>query len=163
MTDRSAREQEMANISQESTLLKQEVDDTGSVEQHFMGPTGRVEMIGNSLIGLFLKPFDKLQSAAERCEQTQRNLHLAFALAAFQRDNGRDPAKLDELAPKYLEKIPNDLFSGKPLIYRLEEKGYLLYSVGPNGTDEQGHGIDDEPRGDDLTVRVPVAQPKGNK
>ena len=47
---------------------------------------------------------------------------------------GRYPKELDALAPKYLAKLAADLFSGKPLIYRPGEKGYLLYSVGANGT-----------------------------
>ena len=61
--------------------------------------------------------------------------------------------------PKYLDKIPLDMFSGKPLLYRPTEKGYLLYSVGVNGRDEEGHGYDDDPRGDDLTVRMPLPKP----
>jgi hypothetical protein len=104
--------------------------------------------------------FDKVQSAAERSEQEERNLHLAFVLAAYRQDQGRYPEKLDKLAPKYLAKIPDDLFSGKPLIYRPEGKGYLLYSVGPNGTDDEGRGPDDAPRGDDLSVRMPVPEPR---
>jgi len=41
------------------------------------------------------------------------------------------------------------------LIYRLEHDGYLLYSVGVNGLDDDGRGPDDQPRGDDLSVRMP--------
>jgi hypothetical protein len=135
----------------------------GFIEKSFMGPERRGEMIGNIMIGLMLPAFDKIQSAAERFEQEQRNLHLAFLLAAYQQDHGRYPEKLDELVPKYLVNIPNDFFSDKPLIYRPEGKGYLLYSVGPNGTDEEGRGPDDEPRGDDLSVRMPVPEPRGEK
>jgi hypothetical protein len=39
-----------------------------------------------------------------------------------------------------LRQIPGDVFSGKPLIYRPNENGYLLYSVGINGKDEGGVG-----------------------
>ena len=60
-------------------------------------------------------------------------------------DNGRYPAKLDDLAPKYLATVPGDVFSGKPLIYKPTEKGYLFYSVGPNGKDEEGRWYDDDP------------------
>jgi len=158
--DRNARAQEMASIIQDLKILKQQVTDTGVIEKSFMGSEGRGEMIGNILIGLMLPAFDRVQSAAERCEQGQRNLHLAFILAAYQYDHGHYPAKLDGLIPKYLVKIPDDIFSGKPLIYRVEDKGYLLYSVGPNGTDDEGRGNDDEPRGDDLSVRMPVAKPR---
>jgi hypothetical protein len=62
------------------------------------------------------------------------------------------------LAPKYLKRIPSDLFSGQALIYRPNEDGYLLYSVGVNGKDEDGRGHDDEPAGDDLSVRIPLPE-----
>ncbi|HMC64121.1 MAG TPA: hypothetical protein VKI65_04215 [Gemmataceae bacterium] len=99
-----------------------------------------------------------VQDAADRAQQTQDNLLVAFALAWYQRDHGRYPKELNALAPKYLPKVPLDLFSGKPLVYRPSENGYLLYSVGVNGKDEGGQGYDDEPRGDDLTVRMPVPE-----
>jgi hypothetical protein len=66
--------------------------------------------------------------------------------------------KLEALAPKYLAEVPGDLFSGKPLIYRPSEKGYLLYSVGVNGQDDQGRSYDDDPPGDDLVVRMPLPE-----
>jgi hypothetical protein len=85
---------------------------------------------------------------------------VAFALAAYRADHGKYPASLDELAPKYLPKVPRDLFSGGPLVYLPEGDGYLLYSFGVNGSDEDGRGRDDDPRGDDLAVRMPVPAPK---
>ena len=104
-----------------------------------------------------LPAFDKYYDSFERIGQAEHNLHVAFALAAFHSDHGHYPAALVELAPKYLEKIPDDLFSGKPLIYRLEGDGYLLYSVGPNGLDDNGN--DEVPLGDDIRVRIPVPVP----
>ncbi len=110
------------------------------------------------MICLFVPATMKVQQAFDRAEQTQRNLHLAFALAAYKADEKRYPKTLDALAPKYLPAILDDLFSGKALIYRPSENGtsYLLYSVGVNGKDEQGRGYDDDPRGDDLSVRMPL-------
>ncbi|HEV3444358.1 MAG TPA: hypothetical protein VG099_06930 [Gemmataceae bacterium] len=119
--------------------------------------------MGKILVGLMLPAFISVQSAADRCEQEQRNLHLAFTLAAYQRDQGHYPAKLAELCPKYLKDVPGDLFSGKPLIYRLVDQGYLLYSVGVNGVDDGGRGSDDEPRGDDLSIRMPGPPPRSKK
>jgi hypothetical protein len=52
------------------------------------------------------------------------------------------------------------VFSGGPLSWRPEKDGYLLYSVGPNGRDEDGRGREDDPPGDDLRVRMPVREPK---
>ena len=79
----------------------------------------------------------------------QNNLHVAFALAAYKLDEGRYPAKLDDLKPKYLAAIPGDVFSGKALIYKPDDKGFLLYSVGLNGKDDGGRWNDDDPSGDD--------------
>jgi hypothetical protein len=101
----------------------------------------------------------KVQQAADRARQVQDNLRLAFALAWYQRDHGRYPPKLAALAPRYGKQIPGDLFSGKPLIYRLARNSVLLYGVGVNGKDEGGRGYDDQPPGDDLSVRL--TQPVG--
>jgi hypothetical protein len=68
------------------------------------------------------------------------------------------PLDDDALAPTYLPEIPQDLFSGRPLIYRPADQGYLLYSVGVNGRDEQGRSFDDDPRGDDLAIRMPLGK-----
>ena len=84
---------------------------------------------------------------------------VAFALAWYQRVHGSYPADLASLAPKYLAKVPLDRFSGKALLYRPAANGYLFYSVGPNGSDEQGRGPTENPAGDDLSVRVLVPKP----
>ena len=83
-------------------------------------------------------------------------------MAAYRKDNGRYPAKLADLAPTYLADVPGDVFSGKELIYKPTEKGYLFYSVGQNGKDEGGHWYDDDPPGDDPRVRMPLPEPKKN-
>jgi hypothetical protein len=73
---------------------------------------------------------------------------LALMLAAFKADRGSYPASLAELSPAYLATVPLDLFTEKPLIYSRTEKGYVLYSVGPNGVDDGGTG-------DDLMASLP--------
>jgi hypothetical protein len=52
--------------------------------------------------------------------------------------------------------VPNDLFSGKDLIYRRTPEGYLFYSVGANEKDDEGRWYDDDPKGDDPGVRMPL-------
>src|SRR5262249_6620406 len=116
--------------------------------------------LGAVLIDFFRRDIHRMKRAADRAEQTRRNLSLAFALAAYRSDHGSYPEKLDLLAPQYLEEIPNDLYSGKALIYRPSEHGYLLYSVGDNGLDDGGRGSDDTPPGDDLRVLMPLPELK---
>jgi hypothetical protein len=164
LQDRGARETELADIIADIKDLRRQTGNPAAIGRALVGgPSARGERIGNILIALMTPAIEKVQGAADRCEQIQRNLHLAFALAAYRRDNGKYPAVLADLAPKYLDAIPDDLFSGEPLVYRPSEMGYLLYSVGPNGQDDGGQTWDDEPRGDDITVRVPVPEPRRKK
>jgi hypothetical protein len=87
-------------------------------------------------------------------------VQVAFALAAYRAEHGRYPPTLDALAPKYLERVPGDLFSGNALIYRPVEAGYLLESVGIASEDDGGQGPDNGPAGDDLRVRMPLPELK---
>jgi hypothetical protein len=148
----------MAAIHQDFQELQTFKSQEPSLESamKLMRSRGRGEFMGNTMILLMAPAIGKLQITADRCRQKQGNLHVAFALTAYQRDLGHYPAKLDQLCPKYIKEIPGDLFSGKALIYRLVDKGYLLYSVGPNGVNDDGQGYDDELRGDDLAIRMPV-------
>ena len=53
---------------------------------------------------------------------------------------GRFPEKIAELIPDLLEKEPIDPFSGKPFIYKLQEDGFIVYSIGSNERDDEGRG-----------------------
>ncbi|VTR94038.1 Marine sediment metagenome DNA, contig: S12H4_L01240 (Fragment) OS=marine sediment metagenome GN=S12H4_15080 PE=4 SV=1 [Gemmata massiliana] len=101
--------------------------------------------------------FDKIATSVDRAEQTHRNLLVAVALAGHLADTGKYPTKLADLAPKYLVTVSDDLFSGKPLVYKPANGGYLFYSVGVNGADDGGKLFNDhlDERGDDIGVRMP--------
>jgi hypothetical protein len=159
LPDRAARKAEFAKIGDEFEQASRERARQSVLDRLTAGSGERGAAIGHVLLGLMLPALDKLQDAMDRAEQTHRNQIVACALAACRADTGRYPARLDELAPKYLPAVPGDLFAGKPLVYRAAGAGYLLYSVGVNGIDEDGRWTDDDPRGDDLRVRMPVVKP----
>jgi len=165
--DKAERDKAFDKIERELKDLKVEAAGPANLAKFLLGKDPPDKMagkaIGDVLIGLLVPAIRKVQSAEDRIEQVQRNLQVAFALAAYQRDNRRYPAKLDDLAPKYLAAVPNDLFAGKPLIYRPTEKGYLFYSVGANGIDDGGRWLDDDPPGDDPGVRMPLPELKPKK
>ena len=158
------RKKQIERIHEElETLVAEKPTPSDVIKQVLQGqqPAERVDSrkISDLLVRL-LMPTSIVQSTSDRCEQTQRNLHVAFALAAYHRDNKRYPGKLEDLAPKYLAAVPNDIFSGKALKYRPAEKGYLLYSIGVNGKDEEGRWFDDDPPGDDPRVIMPLPELK---
>ena len=159
-SDRQSRKEAMADIHDDVNDRKAAAGSPGAVTRLTMSRADRGERIGNVVIGLLLPAIGKLMDAADRSEQSQANLRVAVALAAYRAETGRYPARLDELAPKYLPAVPGDLFSGKPLVYLPRDDGYLLYSVGVNGIDEEGRWTDDDPKGDDLRVRMPVQEPE---
>lgn len=164
LPDRAAREKALDKIEEELVKLKSQAlkpADIGAQLATGKDPGKNVsKAISDTLISLLIPAVRKVQQAHDRSVQIDRNLHVAFALAAYRADNGRYPVKLADLAPKYLDAVPNDSFSGKPLIYKPSEKGYLVYSVGPNGIDEGGRWYDDMPPGDDPRVRMPLPEKK---
>ncbi len=164
--DRAGREKQFDKIDQDLKEIRKDAAGNATLAKLLLGkdaPKDTGKAISDILIGLLLPATRKVQSAFDRTEQVQLNLRLAFALAAYRSDNGNSPAKLEDLAPQYLATIPGDLFSGKALVYRLSEKGYLFYSVGVNGKDEEGRWFDDDPPGDDVGVRIPLPERKQKK
>lgn len=162
--ERLVREKQLADLTEELRVLR---DATAKAENSIRAIlTGRTSgkeqgrLIGDILVSRLLPAFHKLPLAADRGEQHQRTLQVAFALASYRRDHNSYPKQLEDLTPKYLASVPGDLFSGKALVYRATEKGYLLYSVGPNGRDDGGRRFDDDPPGDDLRIRIPQPELK---
>ena len=51
---------------------------------------------------------------------------------------GHLPETLAELVPTFLEAVPLDPFDGQPLRYRHTNDLYVVYSVGPDGEDQDG-------------------------
>jgi hypothetical protein len=70
---------------------------------------------------------------------------IACALERFRLENGSYPRNLDELIPRYLPSIPNDVVRGHPMFYQTTTNGlFILRSVGPNGIDDRNNpGSDD--------------------
>jgi hypothetical protein len=80
---------------------------------------------------------------------------VACALERFRLAHGSYPETLDALAPRFIEKLPNDIINGQPLHYRLEPNGqFVLYSIGLDEKDDGGQvfltksGLVDPKKGD---------------
>lgn len=64
-------------------------------------------------------------------------------IETYREEAGQYPAKLSHLGDRFEQGLPADPFSGQPYCYRSDENSYLLYSLGPNLTDEGGvHGLE---------------------
>lgn len=97
---------------------------------------------------------------------------LAMALAVYRGEHGTFPKALGQLVPDLLDAVPFDRFTGDPLRYERRGNGYLLYSVGADGTDDGGNnsegtivdgewtmksGYRETGNPYDIVIRVPMA------
>ena len=111
----------------------------------------------NVLVSWLMPSLAKIVDRHEAALMRGELLQVATGLALYEAETGRFPAKLADLAPKYVKALPKDRFSGKPLVYKREGKGCIVYSVGVNLIDDGGiDNIDDEDADDekdDIVVR----------
>lgn len=61
-----------------------------------------------------------------------------LAVERYRLARGALPETLRDLVPTYIPDVPSDPFDGKPLRYKRLERGYVIYSVGPDGNDDGG-------------------------
>ena len=83
-----------------------------------------------------------MMDAAVLKQATLEALALAartgLACKIYKNQNGRYPEDLAALVPGILPEVPVDPFTGKPLVYRLEGEGFIIYSLGSNEKDDGG-------------------------
>ena len=98
----------------------------------------------------------------------RRLIATVIAVERYRRARGHMPSSLDALVPAFLPRLPEDPFSGKPLLYKQELQAYVIYSVDTNRRDDGGvlygfgaaqekHVGPQSPR--DFGVRVPLSIP----
>lgn len=71
----------------------------------------------------------------------ERQQEVALALSVYRREKGEYPATLQEAQLVWDRPLPQDLYRKQPFIYRRTGQTFLLYSVGPDGGDDQGEGV----------------------
>lgn len=70
---------------------------------------------------------------------------VACALERFRLRNNVYPATLEQLVPAFLDRVPRDAISGRPMIYQPVGEGrFILRGVGPNGTDDRKNTPSDD-------------------
>jgi hypothetical protein len=80
----------------------------------------------------------KVGQAYQRDQAYLRCAVVAVAAERYRLDHHDWPATLDALVPDYLKAVPADPYDGKPLRYKRLADGAVVYSVGPDRTDDGG-------------------------
>ncbi len=94
----------------------------------------RLTLPNDPVSRMLLPAFDRVGFMCARYRAQAALARTMLALAAHKKRSGAYPPALDSLGIK----PPIDAFSGKPLHYRRLGDGFILYSIGPDGVDDNG-------------------------
>jgi hypothetical protein len=86
-----------------------------------------------------------------------RTLAVAVAMELYRvRNGGRWPSRIEQLAPDYLPTVPRDPFRDAPILVKPTADGWIIYSVGMDGEDNEGSraNLDVGKAGTDIGVRL---------
>lgn len=105
------------------------------------------------LVPNLVDSFDKTDAVVMRC----RLALLALAWEEHREAEGAYPEDPQALVPDYLEALPADVFSGRPLVWPPEPDHRIVYSVGVNRKDDGGvdRGTPQSGDEDDIGWRLP--------
>lgn len=101
----------------------------------------RSQLTADVLLQLFLPALNATFEASDRAAVATELTLVCASLARYRATHGSYPDSLGEMVPKFIDKLPLDLYSGKPFVYRRNDEGYVLYSVFRNSADDGGDDI----------------------
>jgi hypothetical protein len=95
---------------------------------------------GKAIIAMFAPNVSKVYQADCGGQALLRSAMVALACERYRLAKGDWPNSLDSLVTsKMLAAIPLDPFGGQPMRYRRTKDGVVIYSIGPDLADNQGH------------------------
>jgi hypothetical protein len=143
------RKQAISELKEEiSTLKKQALENIQS--NNSISETSDVKIYTRQFIHLLMQSglfsdWEMPSTYIENRYKVYRDFNLiSLATAGYRHDNGRYPKKLSELCPDYIDPLPLDPFSDVDYCYKIEDNGYLLYSIGPNSKDDGGKNFNQD-------------------
>ena len=90
------------------------------------------------IVRLLVPAYGRVVSIDLRITAGLRAARASLAVERYRLAVGKLPETLAELVPSYLEAVPKDPFDGAELRYKGLEKGYVVYSIGEDGSDDGG-------------------------
>ncbi len=94
---------------------------------------------GNLFLQTLMPAFDSINRLCYCIKTDVKSVPVITAALRFKADIGQYPQDLTQLKQAgYINKIPIDPFSDKPLVYRKTDEGFILYSVGLDYKDDGG-------------------------
>jgi hypothetical protein len=96
-------------------------------------------LMGNVIIGSLVPSVERICDYSWEFRTSSLAAETILSLFRYKQEKGSFPVSLEALIKEgYLNEIPLDPYSDKPLVYRRTEDRFTLYSVGFNFTDDGG-------------------------
>jgi hypothetical protein len=107
-------------------------------------------------IGNLLTPaLTRLVERAVEADARHRVVRVALAMHRYRAAGGRFPDKLEDLTPEFIIAVPRDPFDGKPIKLKRTDGGLVVYSIGPDMTDQGGSTpFDRDKKTGDITFKL---------
>ncbi len=86
--------------------------------------------------------YSQAQKAELRCLALGDVITVGWGLSAWYSEHKKWPESLNQLVPKYLDSVPNDRFTGKPVSFIKQGTTCRVYSVGPDLKDDGGTDLE---------------------
>ncbi len=134
----------MASLEEELKKMSASIDTTTAIQAFLGGPEFRGKMMGRIFVSLLMPALSAVTEAEHRAQISDDLSYFVLSIAAFKDEVGRYPNSLGELSEKIDGNYPIDRYSNKDFLYRSNGDGFIVYSVGKNGKDNNGDGVFNE-------------------
>lgn len=114
--------------------LRQALTNAHELQVYFA--TNAVSEIGE---GTYIANWKRALAAHAESRALVSTAKLAFAVERYRLAHGdKLPDSLDALVSDYITAVPRDPFDDQPLHFKKLQRGYVVYSIGPDGIDDGG-------------------------
>ena len=121
------------------------------------------QMKGESVLGqTVVSALHGTAAQVGRCAAFTRSARMAVLVNRYHQSHGQPPGTQDDVVPAHAESLPADPFTGRRLMYHLDNTGYTIYSVSENRADDGGdvnRSSGAQPKDWGVRVRVRGASP----
>jgi hypothetical protein len=97
----------------------------------------------------------KCTEGTAEADARHRVVLLAVAMCRYRAAHGRFPDKLEDLTPELVAAVPRDPFDGKAIRLKRTGGGPVVYSIGPDMTDDGGIPLRSQTKTGDVTFKLP--------
>ena len=106
------------------------------------------------MASIMLPSLRTAKKVVTKTDAKHRACLLGVAMYRYRAKYGKYPEHFEQLTPEFLLTVPMDPFDGKPMRLSKSDKGWVIYSVGPDLVDDQGSVFNNQSEKGDIAFRL---------